>query len=277
MLLLALTGSLATGKSTVSSILSSPPHSLPVIDADVLARKVVEPGTRAYNLIITHFSPTTPDLLLPSPPSSNNNTSPSAPRPLNRAALGRRVFGTSPSRRRDRAALNNIVHPAVRFAMAKAILWHYLRGAWCVVLDVPLLYDSGLDVFAPVVLMVACRPATQMARLRARDPHLSAEEAADRVASQGGVEEKVRRTEARGRGRGVVVWNEGGKEELRGKVAEVVEEVGRGRRGWWWVLSWIVVPVGVGWGVWEVGRGWWGRRRWERERAREKEKEGKKE
>ncbi|KAL8980643.1 MAG: hypothetical protein Q9177_005817, partial [Variospora cf. flavescens] len=148
MLLLALTGSLATGKSTVSTILSSPPHSLPIIDADLLARKVVEPGTRAYRRIITHFSPTTPDLLLPaspSPPSTtkqgsnddsnssnSSNTTKKGPKlqpPLNRAALGRRIFGSSPSRARDRRILNSIVHPAVRYEICKAILHHYIRGA----------------------------------------------------------------------------------------------------------------------------------------------------
>ncbi|KAL8760856.1 MAG: hypothetical protein Q9184_002966 [Pyrenodesmia sp. 2 TL-2023] len=148
--------------------------------------------------------------------------------------------------------------------MFKSILYHYLRGHWAVVLDIPLLYDSGLDIFCPVIIMVAASPTTQMQRLRARDPHLSAEEARDRVASQGGVAGKVRRTEARGRGRGWVVWNEGGKEELREKVGEVVRSVeGGGRRGWWGWVCWLCVPVGVGWGVWEVGRGWWERRRWE--------------
>src|ERR1700761_731224 len=65
MLLLGLTGSIATGKSTVSQILSSPPHNLPIIDADVLARQVVEPGTAGYRAIVSYFGPKTPDLLLP--------------------------------------------------------------------------------------------------------------------------------------------------------------------------------------------------------------------
>ncbi|KAL8828898.1 MAG: hypothetical protein Q9170_006397, partial [Blastenia crenularia] len=160
MLLLALTGSLATGKSTVSTILSQPPHSLPIIDADLLARRVVEPGTRGYNLIVQHFSATTPDLLLPPPetPSSDpsneknnahNNKDKAPLRPLNRAALGRRVFGSSPERVRDRKKLNSIVHPAVRWAMLKLIVYYFLLGHWAVVLDIPLLYDSGLDVFTP--------------------------------------------------------------------------------------------------------------------------------
>lgn len=228
MLLLALTGSLATGKSTVSTILSSPPHSLPVIDADVLARKVVEPGTRAYNRVVAHFGPTTPDLLLPPEPSSSttnnegDNKGKKQLRPLNRPALGRRVFGTSTSRIHDRSTLNSIIHPAVRLEMLKAIIYHYILGSWAVVLDIPLLYDSGLDIFAPVIIMVAASSSVQLSRLRSRDPHLSESEAKDRVASQGDVSSKVARTEARGKGRGYVVWNDRTKEELRERVGEVM-------------------------------------------------------
>ncbi|KAL8735006.1 MAG: hypothetical protein Q9166_001131 [cf. Caloplaca sp. 2 TL-2023] len=278
MLLLALTGSLSTGKSTVSALLSAYPYSLPIIDADVLARQVVEPGTPSYRKIISHFAPTTPDLLLPSssPPnntSSNTNTTSrekdgqqdEEKRPINRAALGRRVFGSSSERQRDRKILNGIIHPAVRWAMAKSIFHHWIRGQWAVVLDIPLLYDSRLDIFTPTILMVAASPDVQMQRLRIRDPHLSPEEARDRVASQGGVDEKVKRTEARGRGRGYVIWNDGSREELKERVGEVMKELERGRKGWW---SWRGVflacwPVTVLWCFWEVSRGWWGRKQWE--------------
>ncbi|KAK5988923.1 Dephospho-CoA kinase CAB5 [Cladobotryum mycophilum] len=113
MLLIGLTGSIATGKSTVSSMLSSPPHSLPIIDADVLARKVVEPGTKGYDAIVKHFGPTTPDLLVPASESMPENGPDGKGRPLNRPALGKRVFGDSEELQRDRAVLNGIVHPAV--------------------------------------------------------------------------------------------------------------------------------------------------------------------
>ncbi|KAL9599894.1 MAG: hypothetical protein Q9219_003527 [cf. Caloplaca sp. 3 TL-2023] len=284
MLLLGLTGSLATGKSTVSTILSQPPYSLPVIDADLLARQVVEPGTRAYNLILQHFHPTTPDLLLPASPTTTTSTStspkakpprenPKPRRPLNRAALGRRIFGSHPSRIRDRNLLNSIIHPRVRLAICQQLLYYFLLGHWAVLLDIPLLYDSGLDIFTPVILMVAASPAVQMQRLRARDTHLSEEEAGDRVASQGDVEGKVRRTKARGVGRGFVVWNDGGREELGAEVRKVMGEVeGRGRRRgvWRWVF-WVCWPMAVGWGVWEVWRGWRGRREWVRREAGGKE------
>ena len=78
------------------------------------------------------------------------------------------------------------------------------------VLDVPLLFEAGLEVFVSVVLMVAVsEPGVQMRRLRGRDPGLSEREAADRVGSQMGVEEKVGRTRARGGARGKVVLNDG--------------------------------------------------------------------
>ncbi|KAL8770445.1 MAG: hypothetical protein Q9209_003871 [Squamulea sp. 1 TL-2023] len=257
MLLLALTGSLSTGKSTVSKLLSQPPYCLPIIDADVLAREVVEPGTSGYRKIVNRFASTTPDLLLPSPAERKG-------RSLNRAALGRRVFGSTPSRQRDRKVLNSIVHPAVRWAMVRSILYYYIRGHWAVVLDIPLLYDSHLDIFAPVVLMVAASPGVQMSRLRLRDQHLSKEEARDRVASQGSVDEKVARTEARGQGRGYVIWNNGSMEELQQNVDKVIREVERGRKGIWRLIFLVLWPLAIVWGGWEVAKGWWGRWRWQR-------------
>ncbi len=132
-------------------------------------------------------------------------------------------------------------------------------------LDIPLLYESGLDIFVSVVVMVAVRdPRIQMRRLRERDPELSEEEARDRVGSQMGVWEKVGRTRARGRVRGKVVGNEGGRGELEGEVGRVVGEVSGEAGGWGW-RGWVwgspVAAVGVG--GWEVWRGWRARRLWE--------------
>jgi len=125
MLLLGLTGSIATGKSTVSSILSQSPYSLPIIDADLLARKVVEPGTPGYQAIVKYFGPTTPDLLLPPDHSlceGKESGKDGKGRPLNRPALGRRVFGDSEDRQKERKVLNSIIHPAVGKEMYKAMV-----------------------------------------------------------------------------------------------------------------------------------------------------------
>lgn len=267
MLIIGLTGSIATGKSTVSSTLSSPPYSLPIIDADVLARRVVEPGTPGYRAIVSHFSPTTPDLLLP--PSSSDSP---LGRPLNRPALGRRVFGDSEERKRDRAVLNKIVHPAVRKELYKGLAKAYVAGHWAVVLDVPLLFESGIDAICGMVMVVAVSdPKVQIARLRERDPHLSEEDAENRVRSQGDVRVKAKRAEARGK-RGVVVWNDGGKEELRRELERVMETIQRGSPRWWALLLWCAPPLAAVVGLWEAVRVWMINREWQRNQLREKAK-----
>ncbi|PGH03973.1 dephospho-CoA kinase [Helicocarpus griseus UAMH5409] len=274
MLLIGLTGSIATGKSTVSSLLSSPPYNLPIIDADILARKVVEPGTPGYKAIVDYFGPSTPDLLLPHDPSTDKDPATKAKgRPLNRPVLGRRVFGDSDERKRDRAVLNRIVHPAVRWEMYRSLLYYYLRGYWAVVLDVPLLFESGLDALCGTVIVVGVSdPAVQIARLRARDAHLSAEDAENRVKSQGDVKGKVERVGARGSAesvRGVVVWNDGDRGELDGEVRRAMGRIGGASPRWWaWVLL-LVPPLGVTVAAWNLMVNYRGKKRWE-----DKEREG---
>jgi dephospho-CoA kinase len=129
MLLLGLTGSIATGKSTVSNLLRNEPYNLPIIDADVLARQVVEPGTTGYKKIVEYFGPSTPDLLLPveDPACGGSELGKDGKgRPLNRPALGRRVFGTEEERVRDRKKLGSFIHPAVGKEIYKAMVWQYL-------------------------------------------------------------------------------------------------------------------------------------------------------
>ncbi|KAL4805039.1 dephospho-CoA kinase-domain-containing protein [Aspergillus unguis] len=274
MLIIGLTGSIATGKSTVSSLLSSPPYSLPIIDADQLARKVVEPGTPGYAAIVNYFGPSTPDLLLPESPSpSPDGTIP--PRGLNRPALGRRVFGTSEERKRDRMILNKIVHPAVRWEVYRSLLYYYLHGYWAVVLDVPLLFESGMDLICGTVVVVGVSdPAVQIARLRARDAHLTAEDAENRVRSQGDVKGKAAKAEFRGMesARGVIVWNDGDKEELEREVKRAVATIqGTSPRWWaWWLL--LAPPLGLGVAAWNLAVNYGTRRRWERKEAGEKAK-----
>lgn len=272
MLLLGLTGSIATGKSTVSSLLSQAPYNLPIIDADLLARKVVEPGTSGYNKIFAHFLSTTPDLLLPASAVGEHGPNGKG-RPLNRPALGRRVFGDEAERKKDRAVLNGIVHPAVRWEMYKAVLYYYLKGYWAVVLDIPLLFESGLDLICGVVMVVAVSdPEIQTKRLRERDAHLTAEDARSRVLSQGDVREKARRAEMRGEGAGVVIWNDGGKDELERELRRVMREVGERHPVWWaWVLL-LLPPLAGCAGLKSLIRSWLMARRWEAGKQQEKAK-----
>ncbi|KAJ5563092.1 hypothetical protein N7535_002464 [Penicillium sp. DV-2018c] len=267
MLIIGLTGSIATGKSTVSTILSSPPYSLPIIDADVLARKVVEPGTAGYKAIVNYFGSSTPDLLLDDAPATPNG------KPLNRPALGRRVFGNTEERKRDRQVLNGIVHPAVRWEVYKALIYHYLRGQWALVLDVPLLFESGMDLICGTVIVVGVHdPEIQMARLRARDAHLTAEDAENRVMSQGDVRIKATQAEFRGTGsaRGVVVWNDADKAELEVAVKEAMGSISASSPRWWaWILL-VVPPVGVGVAAWNLIVNFATQKGWEKKKQEEK-------
>ena len=119
---IGLTGGIATGKSTVSSLLAS--HGIPIIDADVLAREVVAPGTRALNQIVAEFGR---DIL------QSDGT-------LDRPKLGELIFNNDAKRKK----LNSIVHPAVRRAMIWRVIKYWLRGEKMCVLDVPLLIEVEL-------------------------------------------------------------------------------------------------------------------------------------
>ncbi|KAF3065234.1 hypothetical protein GL218_01275 [Daldinia childiae] len=273
MLFIGLTGSIATGKSTVSSILSSPPHSLPIIDADILARKVVEPGTSGYKAIVKHFGPTTPDLLVPVSESMPVDGLDGKGRPLNRPALGRRVFGNSEERKKDRDVLNHIVHPAVRKEVYRSIFRNYVKGHWAVVLDVPLLFESGWDRLSGVVMVVAVRdPEVQMKRLRQRDRHLSREDAQNRVLSQTDVRLKAKRCEARGKGKGIVIWNDGSKEELKTNIDAALAEIRKSSPPWWNWICLLIPPVGVAAGTWVYWQNIRANKKWKEMELDEKSK-----
>lgn len=268
MLLIGLTGSIATGKSTVSALLSAPPHGLPIIDADVLARKVVEPGTSGYRAIVEHFGPSTPDLLVEASDSMPASGPSGKGRPLNRPALGKRVFGDSEERIRDRNTLNGIVHPAVRREMTKQVLGCYLRGHWAVVLDIPLLFESGLDRFCGVTVVVAVSDReTQLRRLMARDAHLSRQDAEHRVRSQTDVAVKAARCAARGADKGVVLWNDGPPRELAASLDKAMAELRKSSPDWW---SWLLLacpPLALAVAVWSFWQNVYVNRRWERQKG----------
>lgn len=276
MLLLGLTGSIATGKSSVSNLLRAPPYTLPIIDADVLARKVVEPGTPGYKKIVDYFGPSTPDLLLPpeDPLSGGKELGKDGKgRPLNRPALGRRVFGGGEERVRDRGVLNGIVHPAVRGEMWRLMGVYFLKGHSVVVLDIPLLFESGWERYCGTVMVVAVSdPKVQIERLRARDAHLTAEDAENRVMSQGDVREKARRALARGKGRGVVVWNDGDREDLEKEIARVMAEVEKASPQWWAWACLVCPPLVVAAAAWTIAWNWRDQKAWAEAGRKEKAK-----
>lgn len=272
MLLLGLTGSIATGKSTVSHILASPPYNLPVIDADKIARQVVEPGTAGYKQIVAHFGPSTPDLLVEATLENGGQHGHNGKgRPINRPALGRRVFGEG--KEIDRTALNKIVHPAVRKEMYRQMIMAYVKGWWAVVLDVPLLFESGWEPMCGTILVVAVHdPKIQMQRLLARDSYLTEEDAKDRVAAQWDVRDKAERCLRRGGKAGVVLWNDGGKDELKRELDRVMVAVRQGSPQWWAYLLLFCPPLAALSAALSYVRGWWIKRQWESEKQMQKAK-----
>lgn len=140
-------------------------------------------------------------------------------------------------------------------------------------LDIPLLFESGWERYCGTVLVVAVSdPEVQMRRLRERDPHLSAEDAKNRVLSQGDVRTKARRALARGPGRGVVAWNDGDKEELKKEIARIMSEVKKGTPQWWAYVCLLCPPVGAAAAAWTIWRNWFQQKAWEKEQLREKAK-----
>ncbi len=159
MIRIGLTGGIASGKSAVAALLRD--HGAVVIDADVLARQVVEPGTTGHAAVVGRFGP---QVLQPDGS-------------LDRARLGRVVFG-DPAARRD---LEEIIHPRVR-AEAARLTAAAPPGA-VVVQMIPLLVETGQQGAFDLVVVVDVDPAVQLARLQARDG-LTAAEAEARVRAQ---------------------------------------------------------------------------------------------
>jgi dephospho-CoA kinase len=161
MLLVGLTGNIASGKSTVARLFSE--RGATVIDSDVLARRAVEVGTPAYEEIVKRWGK---DVL-----SSDGN--------LDRAALRHRVFKSQ----EELEELNSIVHPEVNRLRQRLVEEARRRGDRVVVCDIPLLFERRLaDEFDRIVLVDAPRP-TRLERL-VRERGLRETEAMDMIAAQ---------------------------------------------------------------------------------------------
>lgn len=173
MLIVGLTGGIACGKSTVSKRLHEK-HNLPIIDADRIAREIVEPGQDAYRRIVEYFGGKVADLTLPDGH-------------LNRGALGKWVF-EHPD---DLKKLNSITHPAVRYAMFKKILIYYICGYRMCILDVPLLYEARLNRFCGITVTVISDQDQQVERILARNVGMTEKDALNRIKAQMSSEERV--------------------------------------------------------------------------------------
>ncbi len=170
-MILGVTGNIASGKSSVCRELAR--RGAVVVDADQLAREVVEPGSPVLKQLVVAFGA---DIL-------------QADGSLNRERLGHRIFSDPPARER----LNAIIHPAIAALSVKRL--QELRGrASLIVYEAPLLYEAGAEQRVDKVLMVKIKPSVQLARLMARDG-LDRRSAQQRIDAQMSQQDKVDRAD----------------------------------------------------------------------------------
>nr|CUU98150.1 hypothetical transcript [Hymenolepis microstoma] len=136
MFLVGLTGGIATGKSTVSDLLKS--KGVPVIDADVIARDLVDNDRQVQRAMLKAFGPSV---------FNDDGTK------VERDKLGLIVF-SDPDKRK---VLNGIVHPVVFRRIAYQIFQNFVEGQSFVVLDIPLLFETGTMLwFVSDIIVVNC-------------------------------------------------------------------------------------------------------------------------
>lgn len=184
-----LTGGIGAGKSTVARLLAG--HGAIVLDADLAARAVVEPGTEGLAEVVRAFGP---GVLR-------------ADGSLDRAALAAVVFADEERRTR----LNAIVHPRVRAWMAERAA--AAPEGSVVVQDIPLLVEGGLAPLFDLVIVVDADDDTRITRL-VRDRGMAEQEARARIAAQA---PRAQRNAAADR----LIDNGGGPEDLEKAVAEL--------------------------------------------------------
>ena len=174
MLVIGLTGGIASGKSTAAAALEA--AGAPVVRSDVLARAVVAPGEPALQEIRAAFGPA-----VVAPDGT-----------LLRRRLGDIVFADAEARR----TLERITHPRIHARMLAWLDARRAEGATGAVCDIPLLYEAGYDRSGCLdrVWVVAVEAETQIRRLMARDG-LGRQEALRRIGAQWPLGEKVRRAD----------------------------------------------------------------------------------
>lgn len=195
MKLVGLTGGIASGKSTVAKILQS--LGAAIVNADDLAREVVEPGHEAWKEIVASFGA---DIL------QSDQT-------LDRQKLRALIFNQPEARKR----LESIIHPRVRALAEERIRQYAAAGYPVVIYEVPLLFEGNLQEWLRPVILVACGVETQTARLQKRD-HLTATDAEKHIAAQMSLKDKRRLAD-------YVIENNGSLEDLERQTRQILEEL----------------------------------------------------
>lgn len=163
---IGLTGGIASGKTTVANLFKQQ-FKIDIVDADIVAREVVEPGTPGLNAIVEHFGA---DI------AHDDQT-------LDRAKLREKIF----SNPEEKAWLNGLLHPMIREKMIEDL--EQVTSDYAL-LVVPLLVENKLDSLCDRVLVVDVDPQTQISRTVKRD-NVSEEQANAILASQASREQRL--------------------------------------------------------------------------------------
>jgi dephospho-CoA kinase len=199
LIMAGLTGGIASGKSTVAAMLAA--AGAQIVDADQIARQVVRKGRPAYHDIVRRFGPA---ILNPEGQ-------------IDRDALGTIVFNDKDAKQ----ALNDIVHPRVHEVMQQHIdTFARQHPEAPVILDVPLLIESGWHAFLPVVILVYVPEPVQKMRLMARDG-LGASDAMARIRAQMPIDAKRAYAD-------YIIDNTGTREATQRQVLAVYEKIRTG-------------------------------------------------
>ncbi|MCH4827867.1 MAG: dephospho-CoA kinase [Planococcus sp. (in: firmicutes)] len=191
-MIIGLTGSIASGKSTVSEMLKN--QGYPIIDADLVARLVVEPGSETLEQIRQAFGPEV---------ISSDGT-------MNRAKVGEIIFNDPVSRK----TLNNIIHPAIRQEMLKQRYELLEQGFKTIIMDIPLLFESRLQYIVDKILVVSVTEENQYKRLVERNG-FTEKEARVRINSQLPMSVKEDGADA-------VIYNNGTLEETKQQLSRIL-------------------------------------------------------
>lgn len=184
---LGVTGSIATGKSTVVDVFKA--HQIPVVDGDVVARKIVEPGQPALRAVVEYFG----QQIL-----QEDGT-------LDRQKLGEIVFNEP----KERLKLDTILDPYLRGAIIGDIKSH---DEPLVIADIPLMFEKGYEDAMDQVAVVYVPREIQLERLMSRDG-LDEETAMKKIQSQMSIEAKAHKAD-------IIFNNMGTKEETRQQVED---------------------------------------------------------
>jgi len=192
---LGLTGSIATGKSTIAKLFKQ--ENIPIVDADLISRQVVEPGAEAYQKIVSIFGQ---DILSPD-------------QTINRKKFGQIIFDN----REKREQLNAIIHPIIIAQLIKERDQLISENHRIIILDIPLLFELKLTDLMDKVIVVYASPEKQLKRLKRRD-HLSEQDAKQRISSQISIEDKVKEAD-------YLIDNDGTEQETKEQFYQLLEQL----------------------------------------------------